>query len=65
MKKLTEKQIEQMTEALFKGLAYGVQFNIFDLGKVSEGAEAVLRNGGSLEEAEIVMVAAIAKYRMN
>ena len=64
-KKMTKKAIEGIAHDLFKRLASCVQFDIWDLTHVLGSAENALKLGGTIEEAEMAMVAAIAKYRKN
>lgn len=64
MKKIPKK-IANEVNAMFKRLGNGVQFDIFDLGKIAEAAENVLLAKGPIEDAEAAMIAAIAAYRKN
>lgn len=63
--KLTKKKIEQYVNSLYRQHAYGIQFDIFDLGKVMAAPEEVLKNGGNILEAEQAIKEAISKYRVN
>lgn len=45
MKKLTKKQIEQKTTELYQKYAYGIQFNVMDLGKVLNQIRQALSAG--------------------
>ena len=49
----------------FKKLADGILFDIMDLGKVLNAAQNVLIAGGSIDDAELAMAGAIAKYKQN
>jgi hypothetical protein len=51
--------------AIFNRIGKGIQFSIFDLGKISEAAEKVLLAGGTEQEAEAAMAEAIQRYRKN
>jgi hypothetical protein len=59
------KQAERIAEQIFYKIANGVQFNIFDLSKVSKPAESVLLAGGTVEAATEAMQAAVQIYRLN
>jgi hypothetical protein len=64
----TKKEIaaaEVTAAVIFNRIGKGVQFSIFDLGKISQAAEQVLLAGGTEQEAEAAMAEAIAKYRKN
>jgi hypothetical protein len=62
-----EKKVENQVEAMFYKLAFGVQFDIFDLCKVGKDAKKILLAVGDdgLEDAEMAMIEAIAQYRVN
>jgi len=59
------KKLDKVVELMFYKLANGIQFNIMNLGKISDAAKKVLLAGGELEDAEAAMQTAIAQYRMN
>lgn len=63
-KKLSKKQIDQIANGLFKRLADGIQFNIFDVGKVLDAARKPLLNGGTEADAEVAIKEAIEVYRV-
>lgn len=59
------KKIESQVNAMFHRIASGIQFDIFNLGKISDSAKTVLLAGGTEAEAEVAMQGAIALYREN
>lgn len=64
-KKLTNKKISSIVEELFKKHCTGVQFNIMELGQVTGPAEKVLKEGGSIEEAETCLIIDREALRLN
>lgn len=64
-KKLSKKAVEKMVNTMFNKFGTGVQFDIFNLSNVSDPSEKILLAGGSVEDAEKAMKAAVAKYREN
>ena len=63
--KKAQKIIENQVSAIFYKIGNGIQFNIMNLGKISDAAKNVLIAGGSLELAEEAMAEAIEVYRVN
>ena len=63
--KKAQKIIENQVQAIFNKLGSGIQFNIMDLGKISNSAKNVLVAGGSIEVAEAAMAVAISLYKVN
>jgi len=63
--KKAQKLIKAQVAGLYKKLGNCVQVNIMDLGKILDAAENILVAGGAIEDAEVAMAAAIAKYRVN
>lgn len=61
----SNKKIEAQVGAMFHRIASGIQFDIMNLGKISNAAKSVLMAGGTDEQAEVAMQDAIAKYREN
>lgn len=57
-----EKRIEKEVEAAFKLHGNCIQFNIFDLGKISKAGREAGKVGGNIEDA---VKAAIQVYRQN
>lgn len=57
-----EKQVENAVDAAFKKHGSNVQFNIFDLSKISDAGRNAAKTGGDIEAA---VIAAIAQYRQN
>ena len=57
-----EKLIDTVVEAAYGRNCSGVQFDIFDVGKVMDAGRAAARAGTSVDDA---MIAAVAKYRKN
>ena len=63
--KKAQKIIENQVSAIFYKIGNGIQFNIMNLGKISDAAKNVLIAGGSLQAAETAMAVAIAQYKEN
>jgi hypothetical protein len=57
-----EKRIESESEAAFKKHGSGIEFDIFDLSKISKAGEDAGKAG---EDIEAAVIAAIEKYRQN
>lgn len=57
-----EKAFNKAFEEAFYRLCFGVQFNIFDLGKVKRSVEAAVKAGTDMDTA---VKAAAATYRVN
>lgn len=57
-----QKRVEKQVDDLFKKHSYGIQFNISDLGKISDAGVKAAEQGQNVEEA---VKAAIQQYRMN
>ena len=57
-----DRAIEDRVNAAFSKHANCVQFNIMDLGKVTDAGRDALRAGNDLDAA---MIAAVAQYRQN
>ncbi len=59
-KKLKGKKLDKEIERLFYVYGRGVQFNIFNLSKITRDVMAAYNAGGDMDEA---MKVAVAKYR--
>ena len=59
------KKIERVVNAMFHRIATGIQFDIMNLGKISDAAKSVLMAGETEAEVEAAMQEAISKYREN
>lgn len=57
--------IDRQVNAMFNVLGNCIQFDIMNLRYVDAAARNVLVAGGSIEEAEAAMAAAIEQYREN
>ncbi len=57
-----EKTMEKLEEEMFKKHGSGIQFDIFDLSKLSEHFKMKVRNGYNADEA---MMEAVTIYRVN
>ncbi len=68
---LSKKQVDAQAEALFKKYAHGVQFNIFDVGKVLAAMREAVIDSAAIDSAaraehlDHACVAAVARYRVN
>jgi hypothetical protein len=62
MKKLTKKQVENLIDSIFYKHSSGIQFDIFDLSKISKELTKAYEAGLNLDE---TMINLVAKYRMN
>lgn len=64
MARLTKKAISNAVDAAFNKHGNNVQFDIFDLGKISSAGEQAAAIGG-LEAIDQAVIEAIQKYRKN
>jgi len=57
-----EKLIDKQVEAAYSKHGHGVQINVMDLSKVMNAGRDAIKAGQNLDD---VMLAALAKYRVN
>ena len=65
-----QKALEPIVDAAFKRLGNRIEFNIFDLGKITKAGEtagtaAMLAGTSVVEAVEAAVTQAIAQYRKN
>lgn len=63
-KKLLKLKAETIAQQMFRTFADRIEFNIMDVGKVLRAAENIILAGGTEDEAEAAIKAAIEKYRV-
>ena len=65
MAKRNKKEVAKISDQLYNKHCMGVQFDIFDLDKVTAESESILANGGSIEDAEQAMIRNRDELRLN